>query len=102
MKYFAKVVNNVVTKVVVADEVPAIDTDFYIETFKDGTRFNFAEIGGVYDATRDAFFSKRPYLSYNFNETTCSWEPPTPYPEDASDLKPYKWNESTTSWVEQS
>tara|TARA_R100000687_G_scaffold31331_1_gene26047 strand:- start:167 stop:472 length:306 start_codon:yes stop_codon:yes gene_type:complete len=100
MKYFAKVVNNLVVNIVKENAVPAIDTDFYIETFKDGTRFNFAIIGGTYDATRDAFIEKKPYPSWTLNEAICHWEAPTAYPEDGSDLKPYIWNEATISWDE--
>jgi len=37
------------------------------------------------------------YNSWVFNETTCSFEPPIPYPEDGKD---YRWDEPTTSWVE--
>ena len=98
MKYFAKIVDNIVTEIVVADKIPAIDTNLYVETFRDGTKFNFATIGGSYDTTKDAFINKKPYLSWTLNEATCHWEAPTEYPEDGSDLKPYIWNENTTSW----
>lgn len=37
------------------------------------------------------------YNSWVFNEVTCSFDPPTPYPEDGKD---YRWDEPTTSWVE--
>ena len=37
------------------------------------------------------------YPSWVFNETTCSFDPPTPYPNDD---KLYSWDESSTSWVE--
>jgi len=98
MKYFAKIVDNLVTNIVVVDKIPAIDTNLYVETFRDGTKFNFAAIGGSYDATRDAFIHKKPFPSWILNETTCLWESPIVYPEDGSDLKPYKWNESITNW----
>ena len=60
-------------------------------------RKNFAGIGYTYDAQRDAFISPKPYDSWVLNETTCDWDAPTPMPTDD---KLYKWNESTTSWVE--
>jgi hypothetical protein len=37
------------------------------------------------------------YLSWVFNEITCSFEPPVAYPTDG---KSYKWDELSTSWVE--
>ena len=37
--------------------------------------------------------------SWVFNEETCSFEPPIPYPSD-SDGTVYSWNEETTSWIE--
>ena len=60
-------------------------------------RKNFAGIGYTYDAQRDAFIPPKPYDSWVLNETTCDWDAPTPMPTDD---KLYKWNESTTSWVE--
>lgn len=37
------------------------------------------------------------FLSWTFDEETCSFIPPTPYPEDG---KMYKWNEETVTWEE--
>ena len=37
------------------------------------------------------------YASWVFNETTCSFEAPTPRPVDG---KIYRWDEPTTSWIE--
>tara|TARA_R110000765_G_scaffold276291_1_gene374442 strand:+ start:357 stop:749 length:393 start_codon:yes stop_codon:yes gene_type:complete len=62
-----------------------------------GTAFrkNHAGIGGRYDSDRDAFISKKPFVSWTLNETTCQWEAPIAYPDDG---KIYLWNESTTTW----
>ena len=97
MKYFAKIVDNIVTEIVVADKIPAIDTNLYVETFRDGTKFNFAAIGGSYDPTREAFINKKPYPSWTLNGATCHWEAPVTYPNDG---KVYIWNESITNWEE--
>lgn len=43
-----------------------------------------------------AVWSNR-YPSWTFNEDTCWFDPPVPYPDDG---KPYQWNEETQSWVE--
>ena len=67
------------------------------QTSYNGTfRKNYAGFGYTYDATRDAFIPPKPYNSWTLNETTCQWEPPTPYPTDE---QPYVWDEETTSWV---
>jgi len=70
-----------------------------------GTPFrkNYAGIGDIYDATRDAFMKPQPqFPSWPFNETTCLWEPPVPRPtktaEQSGDNKHYVWNENNKSW----
>jgi len=60
-------------------------------------RKNMASKGMIYDRQKDAFYSPSPYPSWIFNEETCLWESPTPYPTDD---KIYHWDETTTSWVE--
>jgi len=62
-----------------------------------GTPFrkNYAIVGGRYDSSRDAFIPPKPFNSWTLNETTCLWEPPTPYPEGDNN---YRWNEETQQW----
>ena len=65
-------------------------------------RKNYAGVGMSYDEDRDAFIPKTPhFVAWVFNETTCTWNPPIPYPggEDG-DGKWYEWDEETTNWVE--
>ena len=111
MAHFAKVNNGIVEQVIVAepeffntfvDSSPGqwIQTSYntYGGVHKLGgtpLRKNFAGIGYTYDAIRDAFIPPKPYASWTFNEDTCLWDPPTPYPDDGPE---YLWNESTTSW----
>jgi hypothetical protein len=59
-------------------------------------RGNFAGIGHIYDKTNDVFYAPQPYASWTLNQTTWSWDAPTPMPTDENS---YRWNESTTSWV---
>ena len=97
MAHFAKVEDDIVTQVVVAEQA-------YIDT-KEGTwvqtsynasiRKNFAGIGYTYDSTRDAFIPPQPYNSWTLNEDTCQWESPVAYPDDG---KMYDWDEATTNW----
>ena len=112
MSHFAKVVDGIVTKVIVAEQ------DF-INTYNDGSmgswiqtsyntkanqhpenkplRKNFAGIGFTYDATRDAFIPPKPFTSWVLNEDTCTWEAPVTLPDDG---KEYIWNENIINWTE--
>jgi hypothetical protein len=111
MGHYAKVVNGVVTQVIVAE---ANFFDSFIDTSpgkwiqtsynthagihsQGGTplRKNFAGIGFTYDKTRDAFIPPKPYPSWLLNDDTCQWEPPVAYPEGEG---LYSWNEETQSW----
>lgn len=59
-------------------------------------RYNYAEIGGTYDVSADAFVDLKPFPSWILNQQTYSWEAPVPYPTDGQD---YTWDENTLSWV---
>jgi hypothetical protein len=50
------------------------------DTQEKAFRKNYATIGGIYDANRDAFISPKPYNSWTLNETTCLYEPPVAVP----------------------
>ena len=127
MAHYAKVVNGIVTKVIVAE------ADFF-KTFVDDTagawiqtsyntrggihyephsntpssdqskalRKNYAGVGFVYDSDKDAFYEPQPYASWTLNDTTCIWEPPNAKPDDGNG---YYWDESayqadnTKGWV---
>ena len=69
------------------------------QTYKDGTRKNFAGKGYTYDADKDAFIEPQPYNSWTLDNDTCRWIAPTAYPSDASITRQYDWNEDSTSWV---
>tara|TARA_R110002050_G_C8859381_1_gene507283 strand:+ start:101 stop:433 length:333 start_codon:yes stop_codon:yes gene_type:complete len=108
MSHFAKVVDNIVTQVIVAEQdwVDALDGQWvqtsyntYGGVHSDGKtplRKNYAGIGYKYDSTRDAFYSPQPFPSWTLHEDSCIWEAPTPMPENGR----YYWDEDTTSWVE--
>jgi hypothetical protein len=116
MAHFAKIEDNLVTQVIVVDNSDILDGDgnesealgveicqnllggTWVQTSYNGNiRKNYAGIGYTYDSTRDAFIDPSPYASWVLNETTCKYEAPIAYPSDG---KHYKWNEETTSWVE--
>lgn len=117
MSHFAEVKDGVVTQVIVAEQdfIDTLDNlsewvqtsyntrggkHYNPETNEEdsGTplRKNYAGIGYIYDANRDAFYEPQPYPSWSLNETTCWWEPPVAYPDDR---KLYKWNEDNKQWV---
>ena len=103
MSHFAKVSNDIVETVIVAE------LDFFnsfidnspgqlIETSYTGAiRKNFAAIGYTYDSTRDAFIPPKPFASWTLVEDTCQWAAPVAYPDDG---KTYYWDEETTNWME--
>ena len=103
MAHFAKIENNIVTQVIVAEKdfinSGTVGDEFlWIQTSYNGRfRKKFAGVGDNYDKTRDAFISEKQFPSWTLVEDTCLWEAPTPYPTDGL---MYTWDESTTSWVE--
>ena len=112
MAHFAKVIDGIVTEVLVIEQ-DVIDTGLFgdpalwVQTsyntyggqHPEGRplRKNYAGIGFTYDAVRDAFIAPQPFASWTLNDDTCLWDAPTPYPDDG---KPYIWDEDTLSWVE--
>jgi hypothetical protein len=68
-----------------------------------GTPFrkNYAGLGYMYDAIRDAFIPPKPFNSWVLDEQTCLWNAPVAMPEDAGTGEPpkrYQWDEVTTNW----
>jgi len=112
MAHYAKVKENIVIEVMVAEEEffeNFVDTSpgVWIQTSyntyggkhtQGGTplRKNYASVGYTYDADRDAFIPPQPYKSWLLNEETCLWEPPVAIPE-GDEL--YIWDENSLSWV---
>ena len=108
MSHFAKVIDGIVTQVIVAEQ-DFVDTlgGEWVQTsyntyggkhLKGGTplRKNFAGIGYHYDRSKDAFYAPQPYASWTLNSTSLVWEPPEAHP---SDDKRYKWDEDSKKWV---
>lgn len=119
MSHYAKVLDGKVVQVIVAepdffatfvDSSPGVwvqtsyNTRGGIHYGPDGEpdggvalRKNYAGIGFTYDPEKDAFIPPSPFTSWVLNEDSCLWEAPVPYPSDG---KHYRWDESSTSWVE--
>jgi hypothetical protein len=106
MAHFAEIDDrNIVKRVIVIDNsLESIGSQWCYDTFG-GTwiqtsynaniRKNFAGIDYYYDAFLDAFIPPQPFRSWVLDETTCTWIPPVPYPDDGN---VYRWNEFTRNW----
>ena len=101
MSYFAKLNNNIVTEVIVAEQDfinsgNVGDSSLWVQTSYSGSfRKNYAGVGYTYDQTRDAFIPAKPYASWTLVEDTCQWTAPTAYPDDG---EKYNWNEENERW----
>ena len=111
MSHYAKVLDGKVCNIIVAE------ADFF-NTFVDTSpgqwiqtsyntfgnqhpegrplRGNYAGIGYTYDATHDVFYAPQPFPSWTLNQSTWLWEAPIPMPTSGG---PYKWDETTKTWV---
>jgi len=102
MAHFAKLNNNIVTDVLVAEQNfinsgLTGDSFLWVQTSYSGSfRKNFAGVGDTYDKAKDAFIPPKPYPSWTLIEATCQWEAPTAIPDNGT---AYAWNEDTTAWV---
>jgi hypothetical protein len=119
VKYFAKVVNNRVTKVIKATQEfidsydDGVDGD-WIETIKDnnGTeahKYHYAGEEFWYDADETAFYPPSPHASWVL-DSDFNWNAPVAYPTNIPQVDDgegnqidsvlYKWNETDGSWDE--
>ena len=118
MGHFAKVVDGIVTRVIVAepeffhtffDPTPGswIQTSYNTRgnihygpdgkpSGKPALRGNYAGVGFIYDSSNDVFIAPQPYPSWILNKTSWLWEAPEPYPTDG---KIYEWNEDKVKWI---
>lgn len=119
MSHFAKVENNIVTEVIVAEQ-DFINTlpnpELWIQTSyntrggihyaansntPDGgiaLRANYAGVGYTYNNVNDVFYAPQPFPSWTISSPDWIWKAPVSYP---ADNKLYDWDESTLSWVKQ-
>lgn len=123
MAHFAKVVDGVVTKIIVVHDESYWDTFIddspgeYIqcsyntrggvhydqstnepsEDQSKALRKNFPGPGYYYDSINNAFYPPQPFESWTLDEDTYNWNPPMELPQDGKD---YVWNENTREWVE--
>tara|TARA_B100000161_G_scaffold238880_1_gene190051 strand:- start:4887 stop:5255 length:369 start_codon:yes stop_codon:yes gene_type:complete len=108
MTTFAKVKNNIVEQVIVAeqdfiDTIPAEENVEWIKTDPS----NYATIGGTYVKSRGVFTDVKQGIDWTLDDNN-RWMPPIPYPvlhDDFSDLEEYYWDDElyqkdkTKGWV---
>ena len=60
-------------------------------------RGNYAFIGGTYDSVNDIFLDPKPFDSWTLNVSKAEWEPPVARPE--KDGNNYRWSEVDQIWI---
>lgn len=116
MSHFAKVVDGIVTEVIVAEQQFIDDhctgtwiqtsyntrngkhyepnTNLTVEDSGTPLRGNFAGIGMVYDSEHDKFYEPKPFDSWTLNTTIWEYDPPISYPGTMDGGIPeYVWDE---------
>jgi hypothetical protein len=101
--------NNIVTEVIVGKDETDTTHDweqFYgairnqvckRTSYNNNIRKNYAGIGYLYDAQRDAFIPPKPFPSWLLNEETCLWNAPISKPVNNQN---YQWDEQAQNWIE--
>ncbi|WP_370311271.1 hypothetical protein [Sagittula sp.] len=64
-------------------------------SYNSSIRGRFAAPGMLYRADLDLFIHRQPFPSWTL-DSTGTWQPPTPMPDDGAT---YSWEEETQSWV---
>jgi hypothetical protein len=118
MGHFAKIVDGLVVKVIVAepeffetfiDDSPgawlqtSYNTQGGIHYGPDGQpdggvalRGNYAGVGYVYDSQNDVFYAFKPFPSWTICAPSWLWQAPVSYPFDG---KAYQWSELDLQWI---
>ena len=116
MSHFAKVINNLVVDVIVAEQ-DVIDSGLFgnpndwIQTSFNTRRYQhpegrplrgtFAGIGYSYDKEKDIFIPPQPYPSWILDMGILEWKPPIPFPDELrNNGKTYYWDEDSLSYKE--
>ena len=112
MDYFAKIINDIVVDIIVADQnwIDEQPDKFFWVHYGSGpkdskpipTKKNTPAVGWYYYEEKNAFLPPRPFQSWVLNEKTFEWEAPVPIPKDAMRIggtKEYMWNEKHKEWT---
>jgi hypothetical protein len=103
MAYFAQLVDDTVTQVIVVNDDILDGAQFahdllggyWVETYIDTAGKNYANIGDTYDAANQNFIAPQPYPSWTLDSNDI-WQPPVPQP-----IPPPRtyWDEQLQEWI---
>jgi hypothetical protein len=102
MAYYAQIVDNIVTEVIVVSDDIVNGAQFahdliggeWVETYIDTAGKNYAGIGYTYDAINQNFIAPQPYPSWTLDSNDV-WQPPVPQPPAPPQTY---WDENTQTW----
>jgi hypothetical protein len=123
MNYYAKIENDLVTKIVVAEKdyfeknygkryigefvevfwyvtggvAYDVETNKPLKDQKNAYIKNFPTIGFTYDRKNKCFYPPREFESWTLDKETGTWKAPKEYPNDG---KFYYWDEKIKDWLE--
>lgn len=101
MAHYAKIENNQVTNIIVADQdfvnsgAVGDPTTWILVQDANGVNTHYAGIGFTYDAATAAFIPPKPFSSWLLIDNI--WTAPVAKPQGNQH---HLWDESTTSWIE--
>lgn len=104
-KYFCKLdENNVVVSATKLEDNIAPDEisgkNYLNSIYKTNDNWKLVErgitVGFFYDSTNNKFIPNQPFPSWTLNQTTFTWEPPIPFPQNGN---PHNWDENSRSWI---
>lgn len=103
MAYYAQIVNDLVTDVIVVSDGVPNGAQFahdllggdWVQTYMHNPNKNYAAIGYTYDATKDNFIAPQPYPSWTL-DSKDQWQAPVPQPPAPPTTH---WNEQLQEWL---
>jgi len=103
MAYYAQIVNDIVTEVIVVNDDIPNGAEFahnllggvWVETFYDTAGKNFASINYTYDSLNQNFIAPQPYPSWIL-DSNDQWQPPVAQPPAPPQTY---WNEQLQRWI---
>jgi hypothetical protein len=103
MAYYAQLVDNTVTEVIVVNDEIADGAQFahdllggvWVQTYMNTAGKNYASVGYTYDAVNQNFIAPQPYPSWVLDSNDI-WQAPIPQPPAPPKTH---WNEQLEKWV---
>jgi hypothetical protein len=103
MAYFAQIVDDLVTEVIVVNDdindgaqfAHDLFGGFWVETYIDTVGKNYAGIGYTYDAENQNFIAPQPYPSWIL-DSNDQWQAPIPQPPAPPNTY---WDEQLQKWL---